>query len=133
MPTLCGLRRRGYTGASILDFIQRSGVAKSDSLVDIRQLEACIRDELNEKAPRRIAIAHPIRVVMDNYPDQKVEYFNLPNHPQHEEAGTRAVPFTKELFIDADDFAEDPPPKFFRMKEGGEVRLMGAYIVRCDR
>ena len=133
MPTLCGLRRRGYTGASILDFIQRTGVAKSDSLVDIRQLEACIRDELNEKAPRRIAIAHPIRVVVDNYPEGKVEYFNLPNHPQHEEAGTRAVPFTKELFIDADDFAEDPPPKFFRMKEGGEVRLMGSYIVRCDK
>ena len=131
MPTLCGLRRRGYTGSSILDFISRTGVAKSDSLVDIRQLEACIRNELNETAPRRIAVTKPIKVIVDNYPADQTEYFDLPNHPQHPEMGTRAVPFTRELYIDADDFAEVPPPKFFRLKPDAEVRLMGAYIVRC--
>ena len=131
MPTLCGLRRRGYTGSSILDFISRTGVAKSDSLVDIRQLEACIRNELNETAPRRIAVTKPIKVIVDNYPADQTEYFDLPNHPQHPEIGTRAVPFTRELYIDADDFAEVPPPKFFRLKPDAEVRLMGAYIVRC--
>ncbi len=131
MPTLCGLRRRGYTGSSILEFISRTGVAKSDSLVDIRQLEACIRDELNETADRRIAIAHPIKLIVDNYPEDKTETFDLPNHPQYPERGTRAVPFCRELFIDADDFAEVPPPKFFRLKPEGEVRLMGAYIIKC--
>ena len=131
MPTLCGLRRRGYTGASILDFCSRIGVSKADSLVDIRLLEACIRDELNESAPRRVAVMNPIKVVIDNYPEDKEEIFELPNHPQHPELGTRPVKFTRELYIDADDFAEVPPPKFFRMKPDGEVRLMGAYIVRC--
>ena len=132
MPTLCGLRRRGYTASSILDFISRTGVAKSDSLVDIRQLEACLRDELNLKAPRRICIQNPIKVVVTNYPEDKVEYFEVSNNPQDAEAGTRKVAFTRELFIDADDFAEVPPPKFFRMKPDAEVRLMGAYIVRCN-
>lgn len=132
MPTLCGLRRRGYTASSILDFINRTGVAKSDSLVDIRQLEACLREELNLTAPRRIAVVHPIKVVVTNYPSDKKEYFEVPNNPQDPEAGTRRVAFTRELYIDADDFAEVPPPKFFRMKPEGEVRLMGAYIVRCD-
>jgi glutaminyl-tRNA synthetase len=132
MPTLCGLRRRGYTAASILDFIGRTGVAKSDSLVDIRQLEACIREELGNTALRRVAIENPIKVVITNYPEDTTEYFELPNNPQAENAGTRKVPFTKELYIEADDFAEVPPPKFFRMKPDGEVRLMGAYIVKCD-
>ncbi len=131
MPTLCGLRRRGYTGASILDFCSRVGVAKANSLVDIRLLEACIRDELNESAPRRVAILNPIKVIVDNYPADKEEIFELPNHPQHPEMGTRPVKFTRELYIDAEDFAEVPPPKFFRMKPDGEVRLMGAYIVKC--
>ncbi len=133
MPTLCGLRRRGYTGASILDFCSRIGVAKSDSLVDIRLLEACIRDELNETAPRRIAVLKPVKIVIDNYPADKEEYFELPNHPQHPEMGMRKVKFTKELFIDADDFAEVPPPKFFRLKPEGEVRLMGSYIIKCGQ
>ena len=132
MPTLCGLRRRGYTAASILDFINRTGVAKSDSLVDIRQLEACLREELNLKAPRRICIQNPIKVVITNYPADKVEYFEVSNNPQDETAGTRKVAFTRELYIDADDFAEVPPPKFFRLKPDGEVRLMGAYIVKCQ-
>jgi glutaminyl-tRNA synthetase len=131
MPTLCGLRRRGYTAASILDFCDRIGVAKSNSTVELGLLEACIRDELNRIAPRRVAVLNPIKVVVDNYPEDKVEYFDLPNNPQDPEAGTRAVPFSRELYIDADDFALVPPPKFFRLKPDGEVRLMGSYIVRC--
>jgi glutaminyl-tRNA synthetase len=132
MPTLCGLRRRGYTPASIFDFVSRAGVAKAYSVVDYELLEHCIREELNDTAKRRIAIMHPIKVVLTNYPEDKVEYFDLPNNPQHPELGTRSVPFTRELYIDADDFAEVPPPKFFRMKPDGEVRLMGAYIVKCN-
>ena len=132
MPTLCGLRRRGYTPSSIRNFLDRVGVAKADSLVDSALLEYCIREELNESAPRRVAVLHPIKVIVTNYPDDKTEYFDLPNHPAFPERGMRKVPFTKELWIDADDFAEVPPPKFFRMKPDGEVRLMGAYIVRCN-
>lgn len=131
MPTLCGLRRRGYTAASILDFCDRIGVAKSNSMVELGLLEACIRDELNRTAARRVAVLHPVRVIVDNYPAGKVEYFRLPNNPQDAAAGDRAVPFSRELYIDADDFAEVPPPKFFRLKPEGEVRLMGAYLVRC--
>lgn len=131
MPTLCGLRRRGYTAASILDFIGRIGVSKANSMVDIGLLEYCIREELNLKAKRRIAVLHPVKLVIDNYPDDKVEYFEISNNPNDENAGTRMVPFSKELYIDADDFAEVPPPKFFRLKPDGEVRLMGSYIVKC--
>ncbi|MBQ0092159.1 MAG: glutamine--tRNA ligase/YqeY domain fusion protein [Clostridiales bacterium] len=130
MPTLCGLRRRGYTPASILDFCNRIGVAKSDSIVDISLFEHRIREELNETAARRVAVLHPIRVVVENYPEDKTEYFDLPNNPKDENAGTRKVAFTKELYIDAEDFSLDPPPKFFRLKPDGEVRLMGAYIVK---
>ena len=131
MPTLRGLRRRGFTGESIVDFITKVGVSKADSLVDIRFLDACIRDELNEIAPRRVAVLNPIKVVVDNYPEGKEEFFELPNHPQKPEMGTRKLKFTREIYIDADDFAEVPPPKFFRMKPDGEVRLMGGYIVKC--
>lgn len=132
MPTLCGLRRRGYTPSAIFDFVARAGVAKAYSVVDYELLEHCIRNELNDTAPRKIAILHPIKVIITNYPEDKEEFFELPNNPNHPEEGKRQVPFTRELYIDADDFAEVPPPKFFRMKPGGEVRLMGAYIVRCD-
>ncbi len=132
LPTICGLRRRGYTPTAIFNFVRSAGVAKANSLVDIGMLEHAIREELNTTAPRRIAIQHPIKVVVTNYPDDKVEYFDLPNNPQNPEAGTRALPFSRELYIDASDFAEVPPPKFFRMKPDGEVRLMGAYIVRCN-
>ncbi len=132
MPTLCGLRRRGYTPASIFDFVERAGVAKAYSLVDIELLEHCIREELNEAAPRRVAILDPIKVVVTNFPEDKVEYFELPNNPNDENAGKRKVPFTRELYIDRSDFEEVPPPKFFRMKSDGEVRLMGAYIVKCN-
>ena len=132
MPTLCGLRRRGYTPASIFDFVARAGVAKAHSIVDYELLEHCIREELNDSAERRIAILHPIKVVITNYPEDKVEYFEVSNNPNHPELGTRKLPFTREIYIDRDDFAEVPPPKFFRMKPDGEVRLMGAYIVKCN-
>ena len=132
LPTLCGMRRRGYTPSSIFRFVREVGVAKNDSLVDIGMLEHCIRDELGENAPRRIAIKNPILVEITNYDADKVEYFDLPNHPQKPENGTRSLPFTRELYIDADDFAEVPPPKFFRLKPDGEVRLMGAYIIRLN-
>ena len=132
MPTLCGLRRRGYTPEAIFDFVSRAGVAKSYSVVDYELLEHCIREELNLSAQRRIAILHPIKVVVTNYPEGKVEYFQVSNNPNDENAGVRELAFTRELYIDADDFAEVPPPKFFRMKPDGEVRLMGAYIVKCD-
>ena len=132
MPTLCGLRRRGYTPASIFDFVERAGVAKAYSLVDIELLEHCIREELNATAPRRVAILDPIKVVVTNFPEDRVEYFELPNNPNDENAGKRKVPFTRELYIDRSDFEEVPPPKFFRMKPDGEVRLMGAYIVKCN-
>lgn len=132
MPTLCGLRRRGYTPSAIFDFVARAGVAKAYSVVDYELLEHCIREELDDTAPRRIAILHPIKVVITNFPENKTEYFEVANNPHHPEYGMRKLPFTREIIIDADDFAEVPPPKFFRMKPGGEVRLMGAYIVRCD-
>ena len=131
MPTLCGLRRRGYTASSILDFIGRIGVSKANSMVNIELLEHCIREELNNTAARRIAVLKPIKVIIDNYPEDKVEYFDMPNNPNDPEAGTRKVPFTRELYIDSDDFALVPPPKFFRLKPEGEVRLMGSYIVKC--
>ena len=131
MPTLCGLRRRGYTPEAVLDFIDRIGVSKANSMVNIGLLEHCVREELNMKAARRIAVLNPIKVVIDNYPEDKVEYFDVVNNPNDPEAGTRQVPFTKEIYIDADDFAEVPPPKFFRLKPGGEVRLMSGYIIKC--
>lgn len=132
MPTLCGLRRRGYTPSSIIDFVKRAGVAKAYSIVDIGLLEHCIREEQNSYAQRRIAVLSPIKVVITNYPENKTEYFSLPNNPQNPESGTRQVPFTRNLYIDREDFAEVPPPKFHRLKPGGEVRLMGSYIIKCN-
>ena len=132
MPTLCGLRRRGYTPASIIDFVSRAGVAKAYSIVDIELLEHCIREELNMTAQRRICVSDPIKVVITNYEEGKVEYFPVSNNPNDENAGTRNVMFTREVYIDRSDFEEVPPPKFFRMKPDGEVRLMGAYIVKCN-
>ncbi len=132
MPTLSGLRRRGFTPESIIEFVKRAGVAKAYSLVDIGLLEFCIREELNASAPRRVAVLDPIDVEITNYPEGKEEFFELANNPNDETAGTRKVRFSRHLVIDRDDFALVPPPKFFRLKKGGEVRLMGAYIVRCD-
>ncbi|OUM21480.1 glutamine--tRNA ligase/YqeY domain fusion protein [Butyricicoccus porcorum] len=132
MPTLCGLRRRGYTPSSILEFVTRAGVAKTDSLVDIKLLEYCIRDELNNTALRRMAVTEPIKMVITNYPEDKEETFTVTNNPKDEAAGTREVPFTRELWIEKSDFALIPPPKFQRLKPDGEVRLVGAYIVKCN-
>jgi glutaminyl-tRNA synthetase len=132
MPTLCGLRRRGYPASAILDFIDRVGVAKNNSLVDIALLEHCVREELNKTALRRVAVFDPVKVTVTNYPADKVEYFELPNNPNCPESGTRKVPFTRELFVEREDVSIDPPPKYFRMKKDGEVRLMGGYIVRVD-
>ncbi|NLK38817.1 MAG: glutamine--tRNA ligase/YqeY domain fusion protein [Clostridiales bacterium] len=132
MPTLSGLRRRGYTPSSIFEFISRAGVAKNYGIVEIELLEHCIREELNIQAERRIAVLDPVKVKIANYPEDKVEYFELPNNPNNPDIGTRLVPFTNEIFIERSDFAEVPPPKFFRLKPGGEVRLMGAYIIKCE-
>ena len=131
MPTLCGLRRRGYTPASIIDFVSRAGVAKAYSIVDIELLEHCIREELNMTALRRICVSNPIKLVIENYEEGKVEYFPVSNNPNDAESGTRMLAFTKEIYIDKSDFEEVPPPKFFRLKPDGEVRLMGAYIIKC--
>lgn len=132
MPTLCGLRARGYTSTAILDFIERSGVTRSPSISDIRLLEHCIREELNETALRRIAIINPLKVVITNY-DKTEEFFDMPNHPGNKDLGYRPLPFSSEIFIEKEDFALVPPPKFNRLREGGEVRLMGAYIIKCNK
>ena len=132
LPTLCGLRRRGYTPSAIFDFLGRVGVTKVNSLTETELLEHCIRDELNRNALRRVCVLKPIRVVITNYPEDKTEYFSLPNNPNDENAGTREVPFTRELFIDESDFAETPPPKFFRLKTDCEVRLMGSYVIKLN-
>ena len=133
MPTLCGLRRRGYTPTSIFTFVREAGISKSDNLIDMRQLEACIRSELDLTAQRRIAVLDPVKLVVDNYPADKTEYFDVANNPNREanDTTTRKVAFTRELWIENEDFAEVPPPKFKRLTVGGEVRLMGAYLVRC--
>jgi glutaminyl-tRNA synthetase len=133
MPTISGLRRRGYTPESIRDFCDRIGVAKNDSIVDIALLEHCVRDDLNEKAPRRMAVLNPLKVVIDNYTKEKTEEFQILNHPGNPEMGTRSVPFGRTLYIERDDFMEDPPKKFFRLAPGREVRLRGAYFITCDK
>ena len=137
MPTLCGLRRRGYTAASVRDFLERIGVAKADSVVEAAMLEHCVREDLNAHALRRMAVLDPLRVVIDNFEPGRVEQMAVENNPNDETAGTHEVPFGRELYIEREDFAVDPPKKFFRLKPGGEVRLKGAYIVRyasheCD-
>ena len=137
MPTLCGLRRRGYTAASVRDFLERIGVAKADSVVETAMLEHCVREDLNAHALRRMAVLDPLRVVIDNFEPGRVEQVAVENNPNDETAGTHEVPFGRELYIEREDFAVDPPKKFFRLKPGGEVRLKGAYIVRyasheCD-
>lgn len=131
MPTLQGLRRRGYTPSAIFDFIERSGVAKANSMADIRLLEYCICEELNESAERRVAVIDPLPVTITNYPDGKTEFFELPNHPKKPEKGTRKLPFTNRLYIEKSDFMETPVPGFKRLKPDGEVRLMGGYIMKC--
>lgn len=132
MPTLCALRRRGYTPSSIIEFVKRAGVAKSYSTVDIRMLEYCIREELNQNALRRMAVLDPIKITITNYPEDKVETFPIPNNPLNPDGDKREVAFSRELYIEREDFAEIPPPKFQRLRPDGEVRLMGSYIIRCN-
>lgn len=132
MPTLSGLRRRGYTPSAIFDFIERSGVAKADSMADISLLEYCICEELNTDAPRRVCVTDPLEVDITNYPDGKEEFFEFSNHPKKPEWGVRRLPFTNKIYIEKSDFMEEPVPGFTRLKPGGEVRLMSAYIMKCD-
>jgi len=131
MPTISGLRRRGYTPSAIRNFCAGIGVAKSNSTVDISLLEHCIREELNQKAQRVMAVLRPLKLVIDNYPEGMVEEFEVENNPEDPNAGTRKVPFSKVLYIEKDDFCENPPKKYFRLAPGQEVRLKGAYIVKC--
>jgi glutaminyl-tRNA synthetase len=132
MPTLVGLRRRGYTPESIRDFCDRIGVAKSDSIVDIALLEYCVRQDLNKHAPRVMAVLDPLKVVITNYPQDQVEELDAINNPEDESMGTRKVPFSKVLYVERDDFREDPPPKYFRLSPGREVRLRYAYFIKCE-
>jgi glutaminyl-tRNA synthetase len=131
MPTIAGLRRRGYTPESIRDFCARIGVAKADSVVDVAQLEHSIREDLNRRAPRVMAVLRPLRLVIENYPEGEVDELDAVNNPEDASAGTRKVPFTRELYIEREDFREDPPPKYFRLSPGREVRLRYAYFVKC--
>ncbi len=132
MPTLVGMRRRGYTPASIHDFLRRAGIAKADSVVDIGLLEHCIREDLNDKAPRAMAVLNPLRVTLTNWEEGKIIRLRTENHPNHPEMGEREVAFGKHLLIEREDFMEDAPKKFFRLAPGREVRLKAAYIIRCD-
>ncbi len=133
MPTISGLRRRGYTPEAIRNFCERIGVAKRDSIVDIALLEHCLREDLNKKAMRVMAVLRPLRVVIDNYPEDQTEELEAINNPEDVSMGTRKVPFSRVLFIEQDDFREVPPKKFFRLAPGQEVRLKHAYIIRCER
>ena len=132
MPTLVGMRRRGYPARAIRTFCDRIGVGKGASWIDLSVLEDCVREELNETAPRRQAVLDPLKLTITNYPEDRTEQLDVPNHPQQPELGTRSMPFSRELFIERDDFMEDPPKKFFRLGPGREVRLRNAYIIRCD-
>ena len=131
MPTLCGLRRRGFTAQSIKNFIEDIGYTKYEALNDISLLEHSIREELNHHAPRVSAVLNPVKVVITNYPEDKVEMMEMDNNPEQENAGTHQMPFSREIYIERDDFMEEPPKKFFRLTPGKEVRLKGAYIIMC--
>jgi glutaminyl-tRNA synthetase len=131
MPTISGLRRRGYTPESIRDFCSRIGVAKKENVIDVGLLEHCVREDLNRRAPRTMAVLRPLRVVLTNYPEDRVEHMDVINNPEDPSAGTRKVPFARVLYIERDDFMEDPPKKFFRLAPGREVRLRNAYLITC--
>lgn len=131
MPTLRGLRRRGFTPVSIRNFIELNGISKTISVADWGLLEHCVREDLNKNADRAMAVLNPLRVVIENYPEDLVEEFDVENNPEKPERGTRKVPFSREIFIERDDFSIDPPPKYFRLKPGGEVRLKNAYFIKC--
>jgi glutaminyl-tRNA synthetase len=132
MPTICGFRRRGYTPESLRNFCEKIGVAKRDNVIDYSVLEFCLREHLNKVAPRMMAVLNPVKVVITNYPDDQVETLTAINNPEDESAGSREIPFCKELYIDRDDFMENPPKKYFRLAPGQEVRLRYAYFVTCQ-
>jgi len=131
MPTIHGLRRRGYTPESIRNFLDLVGVAKNDSIIDIALLEHCLRDDLNKRASRKMAVLNPVKVIIDNYPDELVEELEAVNNPEDPQVGNRKILFTKELFIEQDDFSENPPPKYYRLFPGNEVRLRYGYLITC--
>lgn len=132
MPTISGLRRRGYTPESIRNFSEKSGIVKRNAVVDMALLEHCVREDLNKKANRVLSVLNPLKVVIENYPDNKVEELEAINNPEDSSMGTRKIPFSKTIFIEKDDFREDPPKKFFRLAPGKEVRLRYAYIIKCE-
>jgi glutaminyl-tRNA synthetase len=132
MPTIAGMRRRGFPASAIVNFCERAGVAKRDNVIEFELLEYCVREALNREAPRVMATLDPIRLVITNYPEEQVEEMTVENNPEDEAAGTRQVPFCRELYIERDDFMENPPKKYFRLSPGGMARLKGAYVVRCD-
>ena len=131
MPTIAGMRRRGYTPEALRDFCERVGVTKKDNIIQMSVLENSVREDLNERAPRVMAVLNPVKVVLVNYPEGRVEQLPAANHPNRPEMGSREIPFGRELYIERDDFMEDPPRKFFRLRPGGEVRLRYAYIIEC--
>jgi glutaminyl-tRNA synthetase len=131
MPTIVGMRRRGYTAEAIRAFCDRIGVAKRENMVDVALLEHAVREDLNRRAPRVMGVLDPLRIVIENYPEHETEYFEVANNPEDDAAGTRRVPFSRVLYIEREDFREDPPKKFFRLSPGREVRLRGAYFVTC--
>ena len=132
MPTIAGLRRAGFTPKSIVDFCERIGLTKQNSWIEMGVLEYCIREDLNENALRAMAVLRPLRVVIENYPEGQTEQLEISNHPQKTELGKRVVPFSKVILIEQDDFAENPPAKFKRLTTGGEVRLRGSYVIKCN-
>lgn len=131
MPTIAGLRRRGYTAQSIRTFWKEAGVSKADSIIPMGVLENAVRNDMNEKAPRVMAVLDPVKVILTNYPEGQTEWVDAPSHPQKPEMGSRKVPINREIWIERDDFMEDPPNKFFRLRPGGEVRLRNAFIIKC--
>jgi len=133
MPTVTGMRRRGYTPEAIRNFCAAIGVAKNDNLIDVSLLEHCVREDLNENAPRAMCVLRPLQVVIDNYPENQTEDFEIANHPQKPEMGSRKVPFSRVLYIEREDFMEDPPKKYHRLGPGREVRLRGAYIIKFEK
>jgi len=132
MPTISGFRRRGYTAAAIRDFTERVGITKKENCIDVAMLESCIREDLDKKAPRALCVVRPLKVVIENYPAAQQEEFEAPNHPADPGQGTRKVPFSKTIYIEQEDFMENPPPKYFRLTPGKEVRLRFAYIIKCE-
>jgi glutaminyl-tRNA synthetase len=133
MPTIAGMRRRGYPPEAIRAFCEKVGVAKRENIIDMALLEYCVREELNKSAHRAMAVLHPIKVVLTNYPENQIEEFDAINNPEDPSAGTRKIPFSREIYIDQDDFKEVPPKKYFRLVPGGEVRLRYAYIIKCEK